>query len=90
MLAVGAGGLAVNAVKGIFGGGGDSSPNESSKQDQKRSTAGDDQISKALASLSKSGVLAFFHLFFSFLVDVKSKLHVNVNCNTSIEPVTFA
>lgn len=55
MLAVGAGGLAVNAVKGIFGGGGESSPAESSKQDQKRSTAGDDQISKALASLSKSG-----------------------------------
>ncbi len=61
MLAVGAGGLAVNAVKGIFGGGGDSSSAESSKQDQKRNTAGDDEISKALASLSKSGMLAFFH-----------------------------
>ncbi len=60
MLAVGAGGLAVNAVKGIFGGGGDSSPAESSKQDQKRSSAGDDQISKALESLSKSGMLTFF------------------------------
>ncbi len=58
--------VAVNAVKGIFGGGGDSSPAESSKQDQKRSSAGDDQISKALASLSKSGMLAFIHFFFSF------------------------
>jgi hypothetical protein len=74
MLAVGAGGLAVNAVKGIFGGGGDSSPAESGKQDQKRSTGGDDQISKALASLSKSGMLAFYDFFFLLFVYVKSKI----------------
>lgn len=86
MLAVGAGGLAVNAVKGIFGGGGDSSAAESSKQDQKRSTAGDDQISKALASLSKSGNASLLSHLFLILVYVKSKLQAN--CNTSVEPAT--
>lgn len=54
MLAVGAGGLAVNAVKGILGGGGDDSHAESSKQD-KISSKGSDEISRALESLSKSG-----------------------------------
>ena len=89
MLAVGAGGLAVNAVKGIFGGGGDSSPAESGKQDQKRSTGGDDQISKALASLSKSGMLAFFHFFFSFLVYVFLVFGLCQNSNTSMNRNTF-
>lgn len=55
MLAVGAGGLAVNAVKGILGGGGDHSQADNSKSHQQDSKGGDDDISKALASLSKSG-----------------------------------
>lgn len=55
MLAVGAGSLAVNAVKGVLGGGGDSSQAEHSKHDQKDSKAHNDAISKALESLSKSG-----------------------------------
>lgn len=55
MLAVGAGGLAVNAVKGILGGGGDQGQADNSKSHQQDSKGGDDDISKALASLSKSG-----------------------------------
>ena len=55
MLAVGAGGLAVNAVKGILGGGGDQGQADNSKSHQQESKGGDDDISKALASLSKSG-----------------------------------
>lgn len=90
MLAVGAGGLAVNAVKGILGGGGDSSPADSGKQDQKRSTAGDDEISKALASLSKSGMLAVFDCLLLFLVYVKSKTQVNVKWSMYLESVIFA
>ena len=89
MLAVGAGGLAVNAVKGIFGGGGDSSPAESSKQDQKRSSAGDDQISKALESLSKSGMLTFFCFSPLFSVYVNPQIQVSIQHSTLVEPANL-
>ena len=58
MIAVGAGGLAVNAVKGILGGSGDGydSHAQHGKHDQQKSSKGsDDDISKALESLRKSG-----------------------------------
>ena len=55
MLAVGAGSLAVNAVKGVLGGG-DKGDEEVSKAAKKvGSNASDDGISKALESLRKSG-----------------------------------
>ena len=63
MLAVGASGIAVNAVKGVLGGGGDSSHAEPSKQDKKKSKGGSDEISRALESLAKSGEPGAVHHF---------------------------
>ncbi|KAL3145281.1 hypothetical protein ABBQ32_001018 [Trebouxia sp. C0010 RCD-2024] len=54
ILAVGAGSMAVNAVKGVLGGG-DKADEEVSKHAKKASSGGDDGISKALDSLRKSG-----------------------------------
>ena len=54
ILAVGAGSLAVNAVKGLLGGG-DKADDEISKHAEKASSSSNDSISKALESLRKSG-----------------------------------
>ena len=54
MLAVGAGSLAVNAVKGVLGKG-DKAEEEVDKHAKKAQTTADDSISKALESLRKSG-----------------------------------
>ena len=54
ILAVGAGSMAVNAVKGVLGGG-DKAEEEVDKHAKKASSGGDDSISKALESLRKSG-----------------------------------
>ena len=52
---MGAGSLAVNAVKGVLGGGGGDAHKEVDKHAKEASSNGNDSISKALESLSKSG-----------------------------------
>ena len=66
ILAVGAGSMAVNAVKGVLGGG-DKAEEEMDKAAKKvGSKSADDGISKALESLRKSGN-ALFRLLFCFV-----------------------
>ena len=55
ILAVGAGSLAVNAVKGVLGGGDKGDEAVSKAANKASSKSDDDGISKALESLRKSG-----------------------------------